>query len=252
MKFGIISDVHGNLEALRVALETLTRELEVDKLFFCGDLVGYGPEPNACIDALREELDAGIKGNHDAAVVGELGVNFFNRAGSKALKWTKREITKDNKAYLEELPVQSYLPEEGISLVHGSSADSLTHYITRKADAIRSTRLAEKDFAVQLFGHTHLPVVYEIANENVNEYRIQGGKSFNLNPHRKYLINPGSVGQPRDGNWKTSFAMLELNDNLVPQNVNFFREEYPAEKTRQKILDANLPKQLGDRLLEGR
>ncbi|MCF7876674.1 metallophosphoesterase family protein, partial [Candidatus Bipolaricaulota bacterium] len=212
MKLGLISDVHGNWEALQVALDRLSNEQKVDKLLFCGDLVGYGPEPNKCVSKLNSASVICIKGNHDAGLVGELPVDFFNQLGLAGIKWTKKEITAENKGYLKELSTKKYLPEEKISMVHGSSVSPLTQYITQKVEAFRSFQRDKNDFSLQIFGHTHLPVVYEIANEDVKENKVQGGESFKLDSDRRYLINPGSVGQPRDGNWKTSFAMLELND----------------------------------------
>ncbi|MBS3765407.1 metallophosphoesterase family protein [Candidatus Bipolaricaulota bacterium] len=252
MKVGLISDVHGNWEALNVVLKRLQDEEGVDEVFCGGDIVGYGPEPNKCVSELGSASPISVKGNHDAGLVGELQLDFFNRAGLAALKWTKDEITKQNRAFLEQLPQKRFLSRERISLLHGSSVNPLTHYITRKVDAYRSFQRSEEEFDLQIFGHTHLPVVYEIAGEDVEEYRIQGSQSFSFEPNKKYLINPGSVGQPRDGNWKTSFAVLDLTGDMFPEQVTFYRREYPAEETRQKIIDAELPSELGNRLLHGR
>jgi len=251
MKIGLVSDIHSNWEALKVVLDRLEEE-KVDKLFCSGDIIGYGPDPNKCVNALLNQSVIGVKGNHDAGLVGKLGLDFFNEFGYQAIKWTEREVTDRNRKFLEELPVTQFFPDESISLVHGSGVSPLTHYIFREIDAFRSLQATDEDFFVQIYGHTHLPAIYEIEGDNVVGYRVTKPDEFIFDDNKTYLVNPGSVGQPRDRNWKTSFAILIYNDNGTPEKVRFFREEYPVEKTRQKIIDEGLPKELGDRLLEGR
>lgn len=252
MKYGLISDVHGNWEALQLVLKQLRNQEEVDKLWFTGDLVGYGPSPNKCVSALADFPATAVMGNHDAGVVGDLDMDFFNRTAREALKWTKTELKGENRGFVAGLSREVYRSQEEISLVHGSSANPLTHYITSKADAYRSLRSSDENFKLQVFGHTHLPIIYECEGNNVTKCQVEEGDEFTLKNEKRYLINPGSVGQPRDGNWKASYAVLKLNDDLTPGKVQFHRAEYPAEKVRGKIIDAGLPKELGDRLLQGR
>jgi len=251
MKIGLISDIHSNWEALEVVLDKLEAE-EVDKIFSSGDVIGYGPDPNKCVNAFLENSIVSVKGNHDAGLVGKLGLDFFNNLGYEAINWTKDRITQSNMEFIGALPITKFFPDENICLLHGSSASPLTHYILRKMDAFRSFQARENDFSLQIYGHTHLPVVYEIHDDDVIEHRVFNPEEFQFDRGKTYLVNPGSVGQPRDGNWKSSFAILELTEKGLLDKVRFFREEYPVEETRQKIIDAGLPKRLGDRLLEGR
>ncbi len=252
MKLGLISDVHGNWEALNAVLDQLGGEELLDGLFNCGDLVGYGPEPGRCIGELAERDLTSVKGNHDAGLLGELGLDFFNGKAERALRWTRKELDDEDKKFIEKLPVKRYLDENGIALVHGSFVNPLTHYIMRKADAFRSYQRAQEASTLQLFGHTHIPSLYEIDGRDVKSYEINDGFEFSFDRDHKYLLNPGSVGQPRDGNWKASFAVLELGSEGLPESVVFHRTEYQAEKAREKIINAGLPTELGDRLLQGR
>lgn len=252
MKLGLLSDIHGNWEALSAVLDKLDGEGKVDRLINCGDIAGYGPDPDICIAELSERTLTSIKGNHDAALLGELALDFFNAKAERALRWARKRMGDEAKKFIEGLPVKKYLEENEIALVHGSFVNPLTHYITRKAEAFRSYQRAENEFKLQLFGHTHIPTLYEIDGRNVENYEIMAGSVFSLAEDKKYLLNPGSVGQPRDGNWKASFAVLELGTDGLPGSVRFFRTEYLAEATRQKIIDAGLPRELGDRLLRGR
>ncbi len=251
-KIGLISDVHSNWDALSVALDKLKSEENVDELFLSGDLIGYGPDPNKCVDAIREASAVAVKGNHDAGLVGDLEIGFFNQWGIDAINWTRDNIADPNFNFIADMPETRFFSDKRISLLHGSSVAPLTKYILRKVDAYNSYQAREEDFFLQVYGHTHLPALYEIEDDDVNEHRMFSPEEFEFNRDNHYLVNPGSVGQPRDGNWKTSFAVLELDDNETPRKVKFFREEYPAEKVRQKIIDEGLPKELGDRLLEGR
>ncbi|MFP3953217.1 MAG: metallophosphoesterase family protein [Candidatus Acetothermia bacterium] len=252
VKIGLISDVHSNWEALSVALDTLKSEEEVDELFFSGDLIGYGPDPNRCVGAVREASAVAVKGNHDAGLVGDLDIGFFNQWGIDAINWTRDNITDSHFRFIADLPETRFFSDKRISLLHGSSVDPLTKYILRKVDAYNSYQATDDDFFLQAYGHTHMPAVYEIEKDDVNEQRMFNPGEFELDGNRHYLVNPGSVGQPRDGNWKTSFAVLDVGEDGLPERVRFFREEYDAEGTRGKISDAGLPKELGDRLLTGR
>lgn len=252
MKIGLISDVHSNWDALSVTLDKLTEEENVDKIYLSGDLIGYGPEPNRCVEAIKEINCVGVKGNHDAGLVGDLNIGFFNQWGVSAIEWTKEKIDSSNLKFIDRLPVSRYFSDEKISLVHGSFVEPLTKYIMSKRDAYNSYRARDEDFYLQVYGHTHLPAVYEIDGDEVHEDRMFSPGEYEFDEKKNYLVNPGSVGQPRDGSWKTSFAVLNLGESGLPGKVEFFREEYPVEETRGKILDAGLPKKLGDRLLEGR
>jgi len=251
MKLGLVSDIHGNWKAFEVVLAVLIEEEKVDRLLNCGDVVGYGPDPNQCIDALIRPSVLSVRGNHDAGLLGDLSLDFFNAEARDALNWTRKNLSARNKDFLAEIPEERYREEFDLAMVHGSFVNPLVQYIRGKRDAYQSLRRSNSDFKLQIFGHTHLPAFYEVDGRDVNCYEVEAGAVFELSGDKRYLVNPGSVGQPRDGNWKTSFAVLNVDESGEPKRLRFYRKEYPAEKTRQEIIDAGLPRRLGDRLLQG-
>lgn len=248
MKIGILSDIHSNLEALQVSFKLLHKE-GIKEFICCGDLVGYGPNPNKCIELLRDNRVRCVKGNHDAAVLGQVDLGKLNNLGRQAVRWTRKKLTTENRSYLQHLPTSDQLQNHSISILHGSSTDPLWGYILRHRDAYLSFRMQEKDFHLQIFGHTHLPSVYAFQESNVRRENISEMERISLGTEKRYLINPGSVGQPRDEDWRTSLSILNLGNE---DWVEFHRLEYEVEKTRQKILSTSLPMELGNRLLSGK
>ena len=251
MRIGIVSDIHGNLEALTVVLRNLDEE-GIDALVCCGDTVGYGPDPNKCIEVLKQHPVRCVRGNHDAASLLQTELTRFSKAGRRAVRWTHKQLSAESRSYLDQLPSVEQLDMGGIStsLVHGSPADPLWGYILRRRDAYLGFRLSEGKPYLQLFGHTHLPSLFALQGNDVVRESVQGECRLLPQEERRYLLNPGSVGQPRDGDWRASFCVLELEDPEL-WRVRFHRLEYDAEKTRQKILHAGLPEELGTRLLTG-
>jgi predicted phosphodiesterase len=251
MKIGLLSDIHSNLEALAVILQNLEHE-KVNQLYCCGDIVGYGPNPNECIELLKQHRALCVQGNHDAAAIRRADLARFNKAGRLAIQWTWKQLSLDSKAFLEQLPTVRQVEIEGIcaSLIHGSPIDPLWGYMFRRRDVYLSFRLTENKPHMQLFGHTHVPALFAIQQNDVRRQSAQGERRLPLEEETRYYLNPGSVGQPRDGNWRAGFCVLELEDTQSLR-VQFRRVEYEVEKTRQKIMRAGLPKELGIRLLSG-
>jgi predicted phosphodiesterase len=245
MKYLIISDIHSNLEALSAVLGSVKRK-KFDKVLVLGDLVGYGASPNQVVDTIRK-LKNGvvIRGNHDKVASGiESGENF-NRAALQSAQWTRKKLTPENRSYLLHLPQGPALIEDEILVSHGTPLDE-DAYLFSDYDAYEVFQVL--DFQLCFFGHTHLPVIYAVSNQRLYTFRPNGEKvKVELIQGFKYLINPGSVGQPRDKNPLASYAIYDSDSRAI----TFKRVEYSIPKTQDKILKAGLPTSLANRLAMG-
>lgn len=245
MKYLIISDLHSNLEALSAVFAQVKRK-KFDRVLVLGDLVGYGASPNQVVDMVRRTRQAiVIRGNHDKVASGlESGENF-NRAAMQSALWTRKKLTSENKAFLTRLPQGPVMVDNEIIVSHGTPIDE-DAYIFSDYDAYEVFQVM--DFKLCFFGHTHLPVIYAVSNQRLYTFRPNGERvKIELVSGFKYLINPGSVGQPRDKNPQASFAFYD-SDN---RTVTFKRVEYSIPKTQDKILKAGLPQSLANRLAFG-
>ena len=198
--YAILADIHSNLSALTAVLEDIERRGGADEVWCLGDIVGYGPDPHECIAALRRMKHVSVMGNHDGAVIGRVDVSFFNRDAATAIRWTAGQLTQDDMNYINQLPLS--IEREGFTLVHGSPREPLWEYL-------HSTRGAEQNLAYFhttycLVGHTHSPAVFTFDN-------AAGGTMQHFEPdsplvpgENRLIINPGAVGQPRDGDPRTS------------------------------------------------
>jgi len=223
----VISDVHSNLEALQAVLEA-AREPDV---YCLGDCVGYGANPNEVLDLLRDRKAKAVLGNHDNAVVtGDTG--NFNPRAAMAVIWTRAQITRENLEFLRSLPLEMREELEGVEtyLAHGSPDDRIWEYVDpRTHEDLFSHYLSKTGCRLMALGHTHVP------------YRWSG--------HGGQVFNPGSVGQPRDGDWRASFAILSADGPEI--RVEIRRVEYDVKKAASKIMGAGLPSSHADRLLTG-
>ena len=245
MKYLIISDIHSNMEALSSVLASVKRK-KFDRTLVLGDLVGYGASPNQVVNAIRKLKNTTvIRGNHDKVASGiEAGENF-NRAALQSAQWTKGKLTAENRAYLTHLPQGPALVEDEILVSHGTPLDE-DAYLFSDYDAYEVFQVL--DFQLCFFGHTHLPVIYAISNQRLYTFRPNGEKvRIELIEGFKYLINPGSVGQPRDKNPMASYAIYDTESRAI----TFKRVEYAIPKTQDKILKAGLPPSLANRLAIG-
>jgi len=226
---GVISDVHSNLEALEAVIDDL-KNRHVNEIFCVGDIVGYGANPNECCDIIRQLEIPCVLGNHDfAAVTGKL-VDWFQPSARESLKWTSEKLTRENKIFLAELPRRLIVKTDGVKLglVHGSPWDELFEYVRpTTSESVLKKFLKEMKCNVLALGHTHLPFAK----------KVKTGIAF----------NPGSVGQPRDGNWMASYALL----NTEEMKVKIVRVKYDVETAAMKIKSAGLPAFLWERLYEG-
>jgi predicted phosphodiesterase len=247
----LLSDIHSNLEALEACLAAAP---EHDAVVNLGDIVGYGASPNEVTARARELGGSFVRGNHDKVVAGLEQVEDFNPAAGLAALWNRGQLTSDNLDWLRALPhgpvVVPGLP--GIQFVHGSPKDE-DQYVVTIQDAIPS--LIESAPSVTFFGHTHIqgafifrggfgetehPEYSSVGNNETFDFELESG--FN------YMINPGSVGQPRDGDWRSAFAIFDSDKRVV----TFCRVPYDVRSAQERIIAANLPQRLATRLAAGR
>lgn len=243
MRYGIISDIHGNLEALKKVLEILKKS-SIDKYLCLGDLVGYGADPGPCMESVRSLNPLTVVGNHDWVVLHPKRTTSFNPYAREAILWTMRQILTTQKDYLASLP---FIEEgEDFILVHGSLDEPKTfNYIFSLRDLELNFRLLQKKIC--FFGHSHIPGIYSYS---LREKRIEllpvGMVKFE--DEKKYLINAGSVGQPRDRNPSASFAIYDTEEKTLWIKRCF----YDIRRAQEKILQAGLPKILAERLAFGK
>ena len=247
MRYLILSDIHSNLEALQKCMEMA--EGRYEEVLCLGDLVGYGPDPNAIVDAVRELAALTIRGNHDKACCGITDASDFNPLARASAFWTRDQLTARNLAALRELPAGP-LEIAGCQLVHGSPRDE-DEYLVEGHEALPAFEAASS--SVVFFGHTHLQGGFAITAgklQVIDSYAIEDGRALTLDLEEgaRYLINPGSVGQPRDRDWRGAFAILD-SDN---QRVEYYRSSYDVTQTQRKMKQAGLPEPLITRLQYGR
>ena len=240
VKVAVIADIHSNLEALRAVL---AEAKNVKEIWCLGDVVGYGPNPNECCEIVKKKAKYCVAGNHDWGVLGKIDTSWFNSFAIEAIKITQRILDKKSQKFLGSLADINNLHE--IVLVHGSVISPVYEYIFE-------TDVAEKSFAKLsrrfcFVGHTHYSVVFEKEN-GVKEIVPHFEKKIRLKKNCRYIINPGSVGQPRDGDWRASYGIFD-DQNLV---FEFKRVEYPMKRTQEKMIRLGLPEFLIQRLALGR
>jgi predicted phosphodiesterase len=232
MKIAIISDVHGNLEALNETLSYIDAH-PVDALYCLGDVIGYGANPNECCELLRRRQAVSVVGNHDTALWDDEMLASFSPLAAAAMRWTRTAMKEEEQAYLHSLPL---VVTAGDSTFVHSSLDNPSDfpYLLSAADARTNLRLSTT--AMCWIGHTHSPAIY-----------AEDGESWSVEQGKRYIVNVGSVGQPRDADPRLSFGVFDT-EAVAYENV---RLEYDIRTARQKIIDAGLPPRLGDRLFAG-
>jgi diadenosine tetraphosphatase ApaH/serine/threonine PP2A family protein phosphatase len=239
MRICLLSDVHSNLPALDAVLEAAGA---VDAIWHLGDVVGYGPDPDGVVARLREVGALGVRGNHDAAACGGSEIDWFNPDARRAMEWTRSVISDDTRTWLTALPERRV--EHGCDLVHGSPREPLWEYVTSLG--VARDNLALLDVPIGLHGHTHVPVAWVEDGDDVELVRGRRGKRLELGG-RRALVNPGSVGQPRDGNPEASLAILDLDAGTV----EWRRAAYDVKSVQAAMRAAGLPGSLVSRLDAG-
>lgn len=242
MRYAIISDIHSNLEALEAVLAKIS-ELRTDDILCLGDIVGYNANPNECIDIVRRTGIRCIMGNHDSRASGLEEPDNFTPLAKEAVLWTRDQLSEDNKGFLRKLPRE--LTIERFIIFHGSIRDT-DCYIIDKKDALGNFHLLENlpgDIKLGFYGHTHVRVALSLQRGKVF---LEPDGELKLSAWKRYLINPGSVGQPRDRDPRASFLIYdEFN-----KKVDFYRTDYDRAATQKKIIEAGLPVELAARLYD--
>jgi diadenosine tetraphosphatase ApaH/serine/threonine PP2A family protein phosphatase len=240
VRYAVLSDIHGNLAALRAILGDID---PADAVWCLGDVVGYGPNPNECIDLISQRAVICLAGNHDWAIAAKMDLDAFNPDAAKALTWTRQQLTGDSLTFLAGLP--NTAQREQVTLAHGSPRDPLWEYITT-ARAAQET-FATFDAALCLVGHTHYPAVFQQDGGVIRQVEWTPGGSLPIAAGR-FIINPGSVGQPRDGDPRASYLILDT----AARTVCLKRVAYPVLETQMRMQKARLPARLITRLEFGR
>jgi predicted phosphodiesterase len=248
LRYLILSDIHSNLEALEECLKAA--EGKYEQVLCLGDIVGYGPDPGAAIGRIREVAAVIIRGNHDKACCGLMDAEDFNTLARLATDWTRRQLTGEQIDFLRNLP-QGPIMMDGFELAHGSPADE-DEYIVSSTEAVSALQKITKP--IVFFGHTHCQGGFSVTAANSLQSIAfgpvgDGGPSLlALSLGGRYLINPGSVGQPRDGDWRAAYCIFDQDK----MRVEYYRAAYEIEKTQAKMRASNLPEPLVRRLEIGR
>lgn len=246
MRILIISDIHANLTAFQAVLEHAQNQWDI--IWFLGDLVGYGPDPNECVQELQKHKHVALSGNHDQAVLGNLDIKSFNREAKYAITWTQEAISSDTYDYLKSLPSKQV--EGNFTLAHASPRYPVWEYILDPFTASENFNWFETEFC--LVGHTHVPVIFE---ERLNGFRkvnvrpptyAQGREALFLGPER-LIINPGSVGQPRDSDPRAAYALLDTE----AMTWSYQRVPYAIREVQERMEKCGMPKRLVNRLAYG-
>jgi predicted phosphodiesterase len=240
MRVAVISDVHGNYHALEAVLQEIHGE-SVDTVWCLGDTVGYGPLPNECCAAVQNRTDVCLVGNHDLVVLGELSVTDFNDEAAAAALWTSDVLTDSSRSFLQSLKPAG--TAEGIDLYHASARDPVWEYVLTEEAARASLELS--DSPLVLVGHSHVALAITLNGREVLGGLASGGTEIKL--AGRWLLNPGSVGQPRDGDPRAAWVLLDLERMFAA----FRRVQYPIKQTQSEMHERGLPGTLADRLARG-
>lgn len=243
MRLLVISDIHANLPAFEAVLNDSKGEW--DRIWFLGDLVGYGPNPNECVTLLRQYDHIALSGNHDWAVLGKLDINAFNPDARTAIEWTQTALEEDNRTFLDSLPpIRTQTP---FLLAHASPRQPVWEYILDVQTAILNFAHLEIETPFCLVGHTHNPVIFQEVDSNRVVFRELTAYRRTLLDKGRYIINPGSVGQPRDSDPRAAYALLD-NEAM---SWEYRRVEYPVEETQEQMRQLKMPYRLVARLQYG-
>jgi len=255
LRYGIVSDIHSNLDALEAVVQELDG-LGMEQLVCLGDIVGYGPNPNECCELLQSRNCIAIAGNHDEAAVQSAGAERFNALAAEAIEWTREQLSKKNRAYLRGLPREHAFPS--FEIVHGAP-EAHFDYILGVTDARGAFERVRKPLT--FIGHTHVAEVYfqerrakngeagagERARGRTFHQRLSRGGRIEVTERFRYIVNPGSVGQPRDRNPQASFAWYDE----AASEIEIRRVTYDVMRVRERMESAQLPRELAERLSLG-
>jgi diadenosine tetraphosphatase ApaH/serine/threonine PP2A family protein phosphatase len=246
MRYLVISDIHANLEALDAVIAA-AEPLAWERVLVLGDLVGYGADPNGVCERVRTlEPLAVIRGNHDKVGAGLEAPDAFNAVARTAIRWTTEALSADNRAWLAALPMGPHTVDELIEICHGTPYDE-DAYVFDESDAIRAMHSMSRPLC--LFGHTHVQVGYHLRRDELSQVTADAARPLDVNVGEGlYLVNPGSVGQPRDGDPRAGFMVVDT----ARRTLGIHRVPYPVEAAQERIRAEGLPEALAQRLAVGR
>ena len=243
MRYAILADIHANLEAFRAVLEDIRAKGGVDEIWCLGDIVGYGPDPHECIELVKKTCTICVVGNHDLAAIGKLELAYFNPAAAQVCQWTAAQLNPIDTRFLEDLPQGAEVGD--FVLVHGSPSDPVLEYVLSASIADKNFSLFKNKFC--MVGHSHVPAAYKKEDGSTLPIHLTAGVGLVMHKNRM-IVNPGSVGQPRDGDPRASYAIYD-SEGLM---LRLYRVEYNISATQDKMMQANLPVALVTRLEQGR
>jgi predicted phosphodiesterase len=241
MRVAVISDIHANWHALEAVLADIASEAP-DEVWCLGDLVGYGPQPNRCTDETRARADICLIGNHDLAAVGRLELESFSPAAAVTARWTAENLEAEPRRFLEGLEPAG--ERDGVQMFHGSPRDPIWEYVLSEGAA--RAALEATSATVILVGHSHIPIALRLNDGTIAGGLARGGSELDLSEGR-WLLNPGAVGQPRDGDPRAAYLLLDLG----ARRAHYRRVPYDVEATQAEILENGLPADLASRLAGG-
>ncbi len=245
MRYLIISDIHGNIEALN-ALYLSVAKKKFQKIIILGDLVGYGANPNEVVEKIKSDkkIFKIVRGNHDRVAVMEGTESTFNLPAMAAILWTRKNLKEENYKFLESLP-EGPIKIENFLICHGSPMDEDIYILSNYEASESFVKTKEK---LIFFGHSHIPCIFTMEKNNISGFLIKGDYlHLKLKKTMRYLINPGSIGQPRDGNPKASYLIFDSKN----YSITLFRINYDYKSTQRSIMNAGLPIHLASRLERG-
>jgi predicted phosphodiesterase len=240
MRCAILADIHANLSAFEAVLQDIEERGGVQEIWCLGDIVGYGPDPSACIALLRQQPHICIAGNHDWAAIGKLEISEFNPYAADACRWTGVQLNTGDVEYLEGLSLT--LTRDDFTLVHGSPREPIWEYVTSALSARDNFRCFDTRYC--LIGHSHVPAVFEETDAACEREEMPAILRLGVN---RLIINPGSVGQPRDGDPRAAYAIYDREANII----NHYRIPYDIEETQKRMAATGLPDLLVERLTNG-
>ncbi|MFQ5952331.1 MAG: metallophosphoesterase family protein [Candidatus Omnitrophota bacterium] len=241
MLYVIISDIHGNLEAFDAVVKSFPRTKE--KEIICpGDVIGYGANPNECIDKITSLGAATIMGNHEAAVLGKTDISYFNPHAAEAVMWTAKHLEESGKDYIDNLPLIH--EDSNFIMVHGTLHNpEQFRYMMTNVDAVNTFKILKAQIC--FVGHSHVPATFILKDGRIS---LSFKSKIKLEKEAKYIINVGSIGQPRDGDWRACYCVYDSKK----EEMELRRVEYDVKTAQKKIIEAGLPRILAERLAFGR
>jgi diadenosine tetraphosphatase ApaH/serine/threonine PP2A family protein phosphatase len=244
VRYAIIADIHANLAAFTAVLEDITHRGGVEEIWCLGDIVGYGPDPHQCIELLRQCNHICIAGNHDWAAIGKVDTSDFNPDAAFACKWTAQQLTAGDVYYLEKLPL--VIERDDFTLAHGSPREPIWEYLLSISGARENFAYFKSPFC--LVGHSHMPLIFkynEAGDCSFSPFSSSIGLALGKS---RMIINPGGVGQPRDGDPRASYAIYDSETRML----RLYRVAYDIVATQNRMVKHNLPMRLVARLSHGR